>query len=69
MSSQSVFSHIASLLSPAAAPQVSTRAHPTLKYVITKVLPPSVMVSALARDDSVLELADIGSIEHRYGFI
>jgi len=36
-----------------------------LKYVITEVLPPSLMSSALASSRSVLEPAGIGSIGHR----
>ena len=37
---------------------------PLLEYVITEVLPPSLMGSALARGGSILEPAGIGSIGH-----
>jgi len=48
--------------------QVRRSFFPLLQYVITEVLPSSLMGSALASSWSVLELAGTGSIRHKGSF-
>jgi len=59
--------HIFSLLSLATV-DVAQQLFPLLKYVITEVLPLSLISSALASSRSVLEPAGTGSIGHRGSF-
>jgi len=56
-----------SLLSPAAKMTLH-RFYFLLKCVITEVLPPSLMGSALASSQSILEMAGIGFFRHRGSF-
>jgi len=68
MSAKLFFSHSLSLLSPYTAVSPLSFFLPFLKYVITEVLPPSLIDLALGSSGSVLEPSSTGFIRHGGSF-